>query len=238
MFKKRSKEIQTLLAKFRKMSKFRRILLTIAIALVIALVLSYIVTNALEYYESTQVVQLTPTSTYTISNETRFAPPFEAVIKKGSFDSIAEVYVYIFSPYASYWNTFSVWMSLKEDNSSWISVPFLNFTTDNHTQMADLGVIDLSNPQLSIYQKYYIPSQTVFLPPNVTKQDALNALFNHIIVQREATPADTTQWILVFFAVFGTLFAVIGFILNFVLPAKDSNSNTRNTGKRGKGNRK
>jgi hypothetical protein len=163
------------------MSKFRRILLTIVIALVVALVLSYIVTNALEYYESTQVVQLTSTYTYNIWNETELAQPFEAVVKKGSFDSIAEVYGYLYSPYASYWNTFSIWESL--DNSSWISVPFLNFTTNNHSQMAYLGVIDLSNPHLTVYQKYYIPPQAISLPLNVTPQDILNGLSNYIYIK-------------------------------------------------------
>jgi hypothetical protein len=224
-----------LLDKFRKMSKFRRILLTIAIALLIALALSLIMTNALQYYESTQVVQLTSQYTYTIFNATQLAQPFEAVVKKGSFDSIAEVYGFLYSPYASYWNTFNIWESL--DNSSWISVPFLNFTTNDHAQMANLGVIDLSNPHLRVYQKYYIPPQAITLPLNVNPQDILNGLLNYIVYQREPTPADTTTWYLTFFAVFGVVFSIIGVILSLFLPTKDSNSNIPNTGKRGKGNR-
>jgi hypothetical protein len=65
------------------MSRLRRIF----IALLIALVLSYVVTNVLENYESTQAIHSTPTTTLTVSNETSFAAPFETVIEKGYFDS-------------------------------------------------------------------------------------------------------------------------------------------------------
>jgi hypothetical protein len=204
----------------------------IVLALVIALILSILATVVLEYYESTQVKVLTSITTYTISNETRFASPFRGLVEKGSFDSIAEVYVYVSSPYANYWNSFNVWMSL--DNSSWTPVPFLESATENRTQMADLGPISLDNPQLTVYQKYYIPPQSVFLPSNVTKEDALNSLTNHLLVQKYATPTDRTQWIMTFFAVFGFIFSIIAVILGLPLSEKDSKSNTRSVGKREK----
>ena len=184
-------------------------------------------TFVLQYVESTQIEELTSTTTITISNGTMFGPPFKAFVKKGYFDSIAEVYVYMSSPYADCWNTFNVWMSL--DNSSWAIVPFLEYTTDNRTQMANLGLINLGNPQLTIYQKYYIPPQTILLPPNVTKEDA-SVLKSNVLIKKQATPADTTQWILVFFAVFG----FIGFILVLLFPSKDSNSTAQNVGKKEK----
>ena len=214
------------------MSRVQKVLLIIVLALVVAFLLSILVTDVLEYYESTQVKELTSTSTYTISNETRFASPFKAFVQKGAFDSVAELYVYISSPYANYWNTFNVSMSL--DNSSWTPVPFLDSTTDNRTQMADLGLIDLGNPQLTVYQEYYIPPQTVILPPNVTKQDALSALFNHLLIKMQATPADRTHWIEVFFGVFSLVFSIIGVILGFFYSGEASRSNTRNERKRGR----
>jgi hypothetical protein len=198
-------------------------------ALVIAFVLSVVVTFVLQYAESTQIEVLTSTTTITISNETMFGPLGEAFVKKGYFDSVGKVYVYMSSPYANYWNTFNVWMSL--DNSSWTSVPFLESPTNNLTQMADLGLISFSDPQLTIYQKYYIPPQTILLPSNVTQQDALNIKSN-VSIKRQATPADTTQWILVFFTVFGMIFSVIGVILGSLFSGKDSNS--QNVRKRGK----
>jgi hypothetical protein len=213
-----------LLSKFQKMSKLRRILIMIFIALVMALVLSYVVTNVLENYESTQLIQITSKTTLTVSNETSFSSPIEAVIEKGYFDSIGEVYFYLYSPYASDFVTFDVWMC--RDNSSWVSVPFLNFTTKNYTQMADLGVIELSNPNLTIYQKYYFPPQPTNLPPTVTKQDALNSVHGYIIIHRQATPADETQWFLTFLTVFGAVFAVIGIVLGVYLPPRDSYSNS------------
>ena len=205
------------------LSKFPKILLII----VIALVFSIVVTFVLQYTESTQIEELTSTTTITISNETTFGSPSNAFVKKGYFDSVGEVYVYMSSPYANYWNTFNVWMSL--DNSSWTIVPFLESTTDNRTQMANLGLINLGNPQLTIYQKCYIPPQTILLPPNVTKQDASNIKSN-VLIKKQATPADTTQWILVFFAVFG----FIGFFLGLLFSAKYSNSTAQNVGKRRK----
>ena len=205
------------------LSKLAKILLII----VLAFALSIVVTLVLQYAESTQIEELTSTTTITISNETTFGSPSKAFVKKSYFDSVGEVYVYMSSPYASYWNTFNVWMSL--DNSSWTIVPFLESTTNNRTQMANLGLISLGNLQLTIYQKYYIPPQTILLPPNVTKEDASN-LKSNVLVKRQSTPADTTQWILVFFTVFG----VIGFILDFLFSGKDSNSTTQKVGKRGK----
>lgn len=209
-------------------SKSQKILLIIGVVLITAFVLSIVVTYVLEYEESTQIESLTSTTTITISNETMFGSPFKASIKKGSFDSVGEVYVYMYSPYANDWNTFNVWMSL--DNSSWVIVPFLESTTNNRTQMADLGLINYGNPQLTTYVKYYVPPQAIFLPPNVTKQDASNFDI-HVIVQREATPADTTQWISVFFMVFGAIGTVI-VVLGLYFSLKDSNSNTQNVGKK------
>ena len=185
-------------------------------------------TFALQYIESTQIESLvSPTTTITISNETMFSSPYEAFVKKGFFDSVGRVYVYMSSPYANCWQTFKVWMSL--DNSSWVIVPFLESPTNNLTQMASLGLINFDKPQLTIYQKYYIPPQTILLPSNVTKQDASNFKSN-VLVKRQATPAETIQWILVFFSVFG----FIGGILSLLLSGKDSNSSTQNVGKRRK----
>lgn len=198
------------------LSRFKKILLI----LVVSLALSFIVTSILQYLESTQIESITLTTTLTISNETIFSPSYEGFVKKGYFDSVAKVYVYLSSPYANYWETFNVWMSL--DNSSWVTVPFLESITNNYTQMADLGLVSLNDPQLTIYQKQYIPPQTLNLPPNVTKQDATNLQANGVI-KREATPSDTTQWIIVFFSVFG----IIGFILNLILSGKDSESESR-----------
>jgi hypothetical protein len=205
------------------LSKFRKTLLII----VIAFVLSIVVTSVLQYLESTQIEQLTATTTITISNETTFGSPFEAFIKKGFFDSVGEVYVYMSSPYANCWNTFNVWMSLN--NSSWTIVPFLESTTNNRTQMANLGLVNLGDPQLTIYQKSYVPPQTILLPPNVTKEDA-SELKSNVLIKKQATPADKTQWILVFFAAF----SVIEVILDRLFPSKDSDSTAQKVGKRKK----
>lgn len=187
-------------------------------------------TFVLQYLESTQIEVLTSTTTITISDETTFGSPCNAFVKKGYFDSAGKVYVYMSSPYANYWNIFNVWMSI--DNSSWTIVPFLESDTNNLTQMAYLGLINLGNPQLRIYVKYYVPPQTILLPPNVTKEDA-SVLKSNVLIKKQATPTDTTQWILVFLAAFGA----IGFILNSLYSEKDSNltaSKRRYVGKRGK----
>jgi hypothetical protein len=213
------------------MARTRKILLVVVIALVIAFILSIVVTFILQYAESTQVESLILNTTITISNETTFSAPFEAFVKKGYFDSVATVNVHLFSPYANCWNTFNAWMSL--DNSSWVNVPFLESTTKNYSQMANLGLINLGDPKLTIHQKYYVPPQTILLPPNVTKQD-LSDLKANVVIKRQIIPSDTTNWILVFFAVFGGVSSVIGVILGLHFSGKDSNSNTQNAEKRGK----
>jgi hypothetical protein len=202
------------------LSRLRKRLFKIVIALVIAFFFSVGLTFLLQYSESTQVESLTITTTITISNQTTFSLPYEGFVKKGFFDSVATIYMYLSSPYANYWETFNVWMSL--DNVSWVDVPFLESTTNNKSQMANLGLINLGNPKLTIYQKNYVPPQTILLPPNVTTQDASNLKANGV-VKREATPSDTTQWILVFLTIFGTLFAVVAVIIDSNVSDKEQN---------------
>ena len=180
--------------------------------IVIPFILSLVMTFTLQYVESTRVEQLTFTTTITISNETRYGSPCKAFVEKGWFDSVGEVYVYLSSPYASYWKIFNVWMSL--DNSSWTSVPFLESDTNNLTQMASLGFINLGNPQLTIYVKYYIPPQTLRVPPGVTKED-LSIWKANVLIKKRATPADRGLWITVFFGVFAFISYILSNLLDF-----------------------
>lgn len=204
------------------------IIKAVIIALVVAFIVSIVSTLAFQYYEGTQIEYLTsPTTTITISNETTFSPPFEGLVRKGSFDSIAKVYVCMSCPYANLWKTFNIWMSL--DNSSWVIVPFLESTTNDPNQMAFLGLVNFDNPKLTIYQKSFVPPQTVLLPPNVTAQD-VSSMKSNVLVKKVATPADTTQWILTFFAVFGFAFSIVAFVLSVYSSLKDSESNRQDSG--------
>ncbi len=187
--------------------------------IVIPFILSLVMTFTLQYVESTRVEQLTFTTTITISNETRYGSPCKFFIEKGWFDSVGEVYVYLSSPYASYWKIFNVWMSI--DNSSWTSVPFLESDTNNLTQMASLGFINLDNPQLTIYVKYYIPPQTLLLPPGVTKED-LSEWKSNVLIKKRATPADRGLWITVFFGVFAFISYILSNLPNFQKIEKSS----------------
>ena len=185
----------------------KRAISRIVYILVGAAILSIVFTSALQYIESTQFETLTPTTTLTVfANKTTFSPPFKGLVKKGYFNSLGEVYVCMSSQYAHYWETFNVWMSL--DNYSWVAVPFLESASNNPTEMAYLGPIDLGNPQLTIYLKSYIPPQTISLPPNVTQQDIEN-IKSSVIVKLQATPADTTQLILSFFTIFEVILGII-----------------------------
>jgi hypothetical protein len=97
--------------------------------------------------------------------------------------------------------------------------------------MANLGPISFSNPLLQIYQKSYIPSQTIYgLPYNVTKQE-FETTTSHVLVKRQATGTDRTFWWLVFFAVFGVVFCPIGLFLGLYFTGRDSNSKARNVEK-------
>ena len=177
--------------------------------IVIPFILSLVVTFTLQYAESTRIEQLTFVTTITISNETRYCSPCKVLVEKGYFDSIGEVYVYMSSPYACYWKIFNVWMSL--DNSSWTSVPFLDSDTNNLAQMASLGFINLGNPQLTIYVKYYIPPQTLTVPPGVTKEE-LSVFEAHVLIKKRATPADTGLWITTFFGVFAFISHILSIL--------------------------
>lgn len=213
----------------KSLSKVRRLLPVIVKRLILIFVPSLffglLTTFVVQYVESTQIEQLTFTTTITISNETTFSSPFEAFVKQGAFDSVGKVYAYMSSPYANYWNIFNIWMSLN-NNYSWTKVPFLTSDTSNITQMAYLGSINFADPQLKIYVKSYIPPQTIFLPPNVTKEEA-SALKANVLIKKEATPQDTTKWFLTFSALFSTVLAVITAIFTVYYDVKKSKPTSR-----------
>jgi hypothetical protein len=207
--------------------QYKKVLIIIFVALIPSIALTLI----LQHLESTQIESFTLNTTISVSNETTFSHPYEGFVKKGYFDSVAIVYVYLFSPYASGWDTFNAWMSL--DNSSWTSVPFLNSTTENYNKMANLGPINLGDPKLTIYQKYHVPPQDIRHPPNVTIQDLTN-LKADVTIRMQATPSDRIQWILVFFAVFG----VIGWIVTLFKERLESKSSKYSKKKKKKTSRK
>jgi len=216
------------------LSKFKRRLIIISIAIILSVAMTFI----LQYIEGTQIEVLTSTTKIGFSNETTFSSPFRAFIKKGYFDSVGKVYVYLSSPYAKYWSTFNVWMSL--DNSSWTPVPFLETDTEDLSQMACLGLINLNDPQLTIYVKHYVPPQNIVIPYkalNVTIGEVLEEVFKlkaMVLIKKQATPQDTTNWIIIFFTIFG----ITGFILDHFFLSKDSNSATETKMKKRKNNSK
>lgn len=191
----------------------------VVISLLLALVTSVIVTLILQYNEGTQAESLiSPNSTLTIANDIFYDPPHDVLVKKGYFDSIGKVYVHFSSPYISYWKTLKVWMSL--DNLTWVEIPFLPSTTENTSQMALLGVINLANPQFTLYQKSYIPPQGMIIPPPITPEEVSHFQAN-VLIRKEPTPSDTATWIVAFFSIFLGVFGAIGFVLNIYFPEKE-----------------
>lgn len=93
--------------------------------------------------------------------------------------------------------------------------------------MADLGLANVNSPQLTIYVKYYIPFQS--LPPTITKAGMTDFGF-HVLVERQATTADTIRWVSEFFGLFGANGAIIGAAALY-LSGKDSSSSAQNVGK-------
>jgi hypothetical protein len=199
----------SIIPKIRK--NLLRNLKIIGVVLLAVLFVSLVITFVWNYVDETRIEFITSETVIEIWNQTRYDSPVEAFVNKGFFDSVGQVYAYLNSPYANYWGNFSAWVSL--DNASWVSLPFLESVTSNRTEMANLGFISLSNPQLTVYLKHYVPPQTVPLPPNVTKEDA-SILTVHILVKKETTAADKTQWILVFSTVFGVILAIVLFMRN------------------------
>jgi len=174
-----------------------RVLLAIFVSLTLALTTTYVLESVgktgVDYYESPPQ--------FTISNETRSFLIQIHSTGPSYFASVGRIYIHISSTYAEVLEIFEVEMSL--DNTSWVRVPLLPSRSNDHTKFADLGLVDLDKLLVVIYGRYYIPEQTVMLPPNVTKDDVLNSLQGNIEINREPAPRDTTIKILVIVTLFG-----------------------------------
>lgn len=192
---------------FRRNKRARKILL-----LGIALLLAFPATWILQYFVSLQIETPKIIITYTVSNETTTAAPIDIVTSGPSyFESVGRIYVYHTSPYASAFVTYHLWLSL--DNSSWTETPLLSSQTNNRSQMADLGLVQLDNPKITLYMKYYIPPQTLAYAVNATKEQLENSFKGYVQIMKEATSRDTTNSILVFFGFFTLILQVSDFLL-------------------------
>jgi hypothetical protein len=184
------------------------------ISLVVAIVLTSILATI-----GTQIESYEAPSQFPISNEMIELSTIRIHTSGPSyFHSVARVYAYFSSPYASTFKTFEVKMSL--DNISWTTVPLLDSQSNELGKFADLGLVDLSGIVLVINVKCYIPPQQVQLPPNVTKEDLLNSVRGNIIIHKEMAPKDTVAVILVGATLFGTLFGIVLKVADELFPMR------------------
>jgi len=138
-------------------------------------------------------------------------------INPGYFTSIGRVYVYYYSPYAEYFETFEVEMSL--DKIHWVKVPFYSSlrNIEDYGNFADLGYKELDKPIIEIYGKSFIPPQNLTIPiPNVTDEEVKNSIQGHGIIKRETTPRDEAIRFLAEVSLFGAIFGV----LNSFIPVR------------------
>ena len=155
---------------------------TIILILLFSLVASGILTSVWSYAEDTRIELISSQSRLVISNQTRYDTPIQAFVNKGFFDSAGRVYVYLSSPYANCWSEFNAWVSI--DNASWVDLPFKVSLTDNRSEMADLGFISLTNPQLKIHIMHHIPPQTTSIPSDVSDEVA-STISIHVLVKEK-----------------------------------------------------
>lgn len=190
----------------RNNKRVRKVLL-----LGIAALLALLATLTLQYFLSLQIENPKVTFNYPISNETIYATPIEVVTNGPAyFESVGRIYAYQTSLYADAFRIFNVWLSL--DNSSWTRIPLLLSQTDNRTEMADLGLIQLNKPVIEIYLKYYIPPQTFAYPINATKAEIEDSFKGFIQIVRQPTSNDTALSIFAFFIFFTVILQIFDFV--------------------------
>ena len=182
------------------------------IILGISILLALMLTAVFQYFVGLQIETLKVPFSFTISNETVSTQPIEVVTNAPNyFVHAVKIYAYQTSPYASAWTTFDTWLSLN-DSPPWVTIPLLTSQTDNRTEMAYLGTIQLSSPTIYIYQKYYIPPQTLTYNGNATNAEIENSFSNSIQIVKQPTSEDTALTILTFFALLAITLQVYDFL--------------------------
>ena len=212
--KKSLRRLRRKLAQYFKSHARQRVLIIFGLLIIIAFV-STVFTQILL---SLKVETPKLVSYYGISNETVYSPPIEFMTNGPSyFQSVAKVYVYQYSKYASAFNIFDVYLSLQNpssDNSSWVKIPLLPTQTSDRSKMAYLGFIKLDNPQVTIYEKYYIPPQDFKYTINATKAEIENSFVGYVQIVREPSSLDTGKSIFAFFVFFGAVLTTYNFFKN------------------------
>lgn len=211
---KSSQRLNQKITKYFKSHARQRVLIIFGFLIIIA----FASTALTQIFLSLQVETPKLVSFYTISNETVYSPPIEIMTNGPSyFQSVAKVYAYESSKYASAFNIFDVCLSLENpslDNSSWIKIPLLPSQTYDRSKMAYLGVIKLDNPKVAIYQKYYIPPQDFKYPINATKTEITNSFIGYVQIVREPSSLDTGKSLFAFFVFFGAILTTYNFFKN------------------------
>jgi hypothetical protein len=130
-------------------------------------------------------------------------------ISPGYFSSSANVYAFMYSPYA---DIFKFKLELSYDNTTWVEVPFLKSTSkpEDFNRYANLGAFPIDKPTtLKIYCHYFIPPQNITLPQNTTPYIILKSISGQILLKQETNAHDQMLEILVFITLFSLSLSVI-----------------------------
>jgi len=188
--------------------KKQRSVVVFIVLLVLALTSTYIVQLYLSFQiESTQV-----STNIEIDNESFYPQPF--IIETNGptyFNSYASVRYIVISRFGNIFQNSSISASL--DNSTWVDVPLAYNQSDlNAKKPANLGLVKLDSPTVTIYLKVHLPPQLVIVHFNVTKDFVMdNNFVGNINITPVPSSLDAGKTIFSFFVLFGAIFIVYNF---------------------------
>ena len=193
---------------YLKHHKKQRSVVIFFILVTLALISSYIV----NIYLSFQVESKSLATAVKIDDVPFYPQPF--IIDTNAptyFNSYANVRYIFASVFGDIFKNCSIFASL--DNSTWVNVPIAYNQSDLNTKKpANLGLVKLDTPSVTIYLKTLIPPQTVTVYYNITKDFIMENNFEgNISVVPVPSSLDIGKSIFSFFALFSVTFVVYNF---------------------------
>jgi hypothetical protein len=222
-FQKLICSLKPLVTKLKRLKKLRNALIVIVISGIVAFTGLFVLESN---YNPTVIDPF---------GDIRFSIPIDVAssgylsynesISPGYFSSSANVYAFMYSPYA---DIFKFKLEVSYDNNTWIEVPFIksNSKPEDFNQYANLGIFSIENPTtLKVYCHYVIPPQNISLPPNTTPYMILKSINGQILLKQETNAHDQMLEVLVFITLFSLSLSVVRLLRDeWTKEAKQRNS--------------
>ena len=195
-----------LFLKFKRLKKLRNALIVIILSIMVAFSFLYV----LNLNFNPTVIDPFGDITFSIPTDVASSGylSYNESISPGYFSSSANVYAFMYSPYA---DIFKFKLELSYDNNTWIEVPFIKSTAkpEDFNQYANLGTFSIDKPTtLKVYCHYFIPPQNITLPPNSTPYTILKSIKGQILLKQETNAHDQMLEVLVFITLFSLSLSV------------------------------